>query len=173
MRLAINTTNQLLPFLLLLLLTLRVSNQWLSSLQSPSLLDPLSPFPQLTFKTLSPIPFIWLVMYLIPLLSQLYPVCLIPLGLWILLVATTWHLSHPYFSQLELAPHPLNIRTANGSTMFACNIGFISTSNLLGHGVFNVPNLSYNLFSMGQLVELGYHISFNYSGCIVHDLRMG
>ena len=173
MRLAINATNQLLPFLLLLLLTLRVSNQWLSSLQSPSLLDPLSPFPQLTFKTLSPIPFIWLVMYLIPLLSQLYPVCLIPLGLWILLVATTWHLSHPYFSQLELALHPLNIRTTNGSTMFGCNIGFISTSNLLGPGIFNVPTLSYNLFSMGQLAELGYHINFNYSGCIVHDLRMG
>ena len=57
--------------------------------------------------------------------------------------------------------------------MFGCNIGFISTSNLFGHGIFNVPNLSYNLFSMGQLAELGYHISFNYSGCIVHDLRMG
>ena len=71
------------------------------------------------------------------------------------------------FSQLELAPHPLNIRTANGSTIFGHNIGSISTSNLLVPRVFNVPNLSYNLFSLGQLVELGYHITFDYSGCIV------
>ena len=37
----------------------------------------------------------------------------------------------------------------------------------------NVPDLSYNLFSMGQLAELGYRIIFYYSGCIVQDLRMG
>ena len=50
------------------------------------------------------------------------------------------------FSQLEPAPHPLNIRTTNGSTMFGYNIGSISTSNLSIPRVFNVPNLSYNLF---------------------------
>ena len=63
------------------------------------------------------------------------------------------------FSQLELAPHPLNIRIANGSTMFDHNIGFILTSNLSVPVVFNVPNLSYNLFSRGQLAELGYRIT--------------
>ena len=51
--------------------------------------------------------------------------------------------------------------------MFGHNIGSISTSNLSVPGVFNVPNLSYNLFSVGQLAELGYCIIFNYSGCIV------
>ena len=71
------------------------------------------------------------------------------------------------FSQLELAPHPLNIRIADDSTMFDHNIGSILTSNLSVPVVFNVPNLSYNLFSLGQLVELGYHITFDYSGCIV------
>ena len=39
--------------------------------------------------------------------------------------------------------------------------------------VFNVPDLFYNLFSVGQLVELGYHIIFDYSGCIVQDLKTG
>ena len=63
------------------------------------------------------------------------------------------------FSQLELAPHPLNIRIANGSTMFDHNIGSILTSNLSVPVVFNVPNLSYNLFSIGQLAELGYRIT--------------
>ena len=49
----------------------------------------------------------------------------------------------------------------------------LSTSNLLVLGVFNIPNLSYNLFFVGQLVELGYCITFDYSGCIVQDPRTG
>ena len=77
------------------------------------------------------------------------------------------------FFQLEPAPHSLNIRTVNGSIMFGHNIGFISSSNLLVPRVFNVPNLSYNLFSLGQLAELGYRIIFDYSGCIVQDPRTG
>ena len=77
----------------------------------------------------------------------------------------TPHLS--LFSQLEPAPHPLNIHTANCSTMFGHNIGSVSTSNLSVPRVFNVPNIFYNLFSMGQLAELGYRITFDYSGCIM------
>ena len=102
LRLIIIAKNQLFPFLLLLLLALRVSNQWLLSPYSLSLLDLLSPFPQLNFKTSSLIPFVWLVMHLISLLSQFYLVCLLPLGLLILLVATTRHLIHPYFLNLIL-----------------------------------------------------------------------
>ena len=67
------------------------------------------------------------------------------------------------FSQLNPAPHPFNIHIANGSIIFCHNIGFISTSNLSVSRVFNVPNLSYNLFFVGQLAELGYRIIFNYS----------
>ena len=75
------------------------------------------------------------------------------------------------FSELKPTPHPLNIRTANGSTMSGHNIGSISTSNLSVPRVFNVPDLSYNLFSVGQLAELDYRIIFDYSGCIVQDSR--
>ena len=71
------------------------------------------------------------------------------------------------FSQLEPTPHLLNIHTANGSTIFGHTIGFVLTSNLSVLGGFNVPDLSYNLFSVGQLAELGYRIIFDYSGCIV------
>ena len=67
----------------------------------------------------------------------------------------------------SLSPHPLNIRTAKGSIMSGQNIGSVLTSNLLVPRVFNFPDLSYNLFSMGQLVELGYRIIFDYSKCIV------
>ena len=76
------------------------------------------------------------------------------------------------FSELKLVPHPLNIRTANGSTMSGHNIGFVSTSNLSVPGVFNVLDLSYNLFFVGQLAKLDYRIIFDYSGCIVQDPRM-
>ena len=59
------------------------------------------------------------------------------------------------FFELKPAPHPLNICTANGSTMSSHNIGSISTSNLSVLRVFNVLDFSYNLFSMGQFAELG------------------
>ena len=54
------------------------------------------------------------------------------------------------------------------------NIGSVSTTNLSVLGIFNVPDLSYNLFSVGQLAELSYRIIFFfYSGCIVRDPRTG
>ena len=68
-------------------------------------------------------------------------------------------------SQLEPTPHPLNICTANGSTMFGNNIGSILTSKLSVPEFFNVTKLSYNLFSVGQLTVLGYRIIFDYSWC--------
>ena len=77
------------------------------------------------------------------------------------------------FSKLKPTPHPLNIRIANGSTMSGHNIGSVSTSNLSVPEIFNVPDLSYNLFSVGQLAELGYRIIFDYSRCIVQDPKTG
>ena len=79
----------------------------------------------------------------------------------------TPHLS--LFFELKPTPHPFNIRTANGSTIFGHNAGSVSTSNLSVPGVFNVPDLSYNLFSVGKLAELGYRITFDYSRCIVQN----
>ena len=58
-------------------------------------------------------------------------------------------------------------------TMFGNNIGSISTFKLSVPGFFNVTKLSYNLFSVGQLTELSYYITFDYSRCTVQDLRMG
>ena len=53
------------------------------------------------------------------------------------------------------------------------NIGSVSTTNLSVLRIFNVPDLSYNLFSVGQLAELSYRIIFDYSWCIVQDPRTG
>ena len=57
--------------------------------------------------------------------------------------------------------------------MYGNSLGFVSTSSLSVPRVFHVPNLSYNLCSMGQLAELGYRLIFYYSGCIAQDLRKG
>ena len=75
------------------------------------------------------------------------------------------------FSKLDPAPHPLNIHIADDSTMHGNSLGFVSTFNISVPGVFHVPDLSYNLCSVGQLAELGYRLIFYYSGCIVQDPR--
>ena len=77
------------------------------------------------------------------------------------------------FSKLKSTPHPLNIHIVNGSIMSGHNIGSVSTSNLSIPGVFNISDLSYNLFSMGQLAEFGYRIIFDYSRCTVRDPKTG
>ena len=53
------------------------------------------------------------------------------------------------FSKLDPTPHPLNIHIADSSTMHGNSIGFVLTSNLSVPGVFHVPDLSYNLCSVG------------------------
>ena len=57
--------------------------------------------------------------------------------------------------------------------MHGNSLGFVSTSNLSVPRVFHVPDLSYNLCSVGKLAELGYRLIFYYSGCIMQDPRTG
>ena len=94
---------------------------------------------------------------------------------WLFDSACCNHMTHhsSLFSKLELAPHPLNISIADGSTMRGNSLGFVLTSNLSVPRIFHVPNLPYNLFSMRQLVKLGYRLIFYYSGCTVQDPRTG
>ena len=105
-------------------------------------------------------------------LSALF--CMSPTS-WLMNSACCNHMTpHSFlFSNLKPTPHFLNIRTTNISTMSGHNIGSVSTSNLLAPSVFNVHDLSYNLFFVGQLVELGYRIIFDYSECILQDSRTG
>ncbi|RVW43499.1 hypothetical protein CK203_023379 [Vitis vinifera] len=49
------------------------------------------------------------------------------------------------FSNLDLAPHPLNIHIADGSTMHRNSLGFVSTSNLSVPGVFHDPRTGQEL----------------------------
>ena len=164
LRLAINATNQLFPFLLLLLLTLRVSNKSAVSTITISIVD----LQNIIANTICMVGN-----------ASYFSSLLVTFGMspssWLIDSTCCNHMTphSSLFLQLEPTPHPLNIHTTNGSTMFGHNIGSISTSNLSVLGVFNVPNFSYNLFFVGQLAELGYRIAFDYSGCIVQDPRMG
>ena len=76
-----------------------------------------------------------------------------------------------FFSHTSSARHTSTIHTANGSTILVRSIGTISTSKISISDVFHVPKLSYNLLSVGQLVELGYRIILDYFGCFVQDPR--
>ena len=77
-----------------------------------------------------------------------------------------------FFSKLDPAPHPFKIHIVDGSTMHGNSLGCVSTSNFSVPRVFHVPDLSYNLCSMGQLAELEYRLIFYYSEYIVQDPRM-
>jgi hypothetical protein len=79
---------------------------------------------------------------------------------------------HPTsFTTSAPLPHFSLIRTADGSTMNVKNIGTISTPSLSLPEVFNVPELSFNLISVGQLCELGYRLVFYLSSVHVQDPR--
>jgi hypothetical protein len=80
---------------------------------------------------------------------------------------------HPTsFTTSAPLPHSSLICTADGSTMNVKNIGTISTPSLSLLEVFHVPELSFNLISVGQLCELGYKLVFDFSGVHVQDPRM-
>jgi transposase InsO family protein len=79
---------------------------------------------------------------------------------------------HPTsFTTSAPLPHSSLIRTADGSTMNVKNIGTINTPSLSLPEVFHVPELSFNLISVGQLCELGYKLVFDFSGVHVQDPR--
>jgi hypothetical protein len=79
---------------------------------------------------------------------------------------------HPTpFTTSTPLPHSSLIRIADGSTMNVKNIGTISTPSLSLLEVFHVPELSFNLISVGQLCELGYKLVFDFSGVHVQDPR--
>jgi hypothetical protein len=70
------------------------------------------------------------------------------------------------------SPHSSLIHTIDGSITTVKNIGTINTSSLFVLEVFHVPELSFNLLSVGQLCEFGYKLVFDFSGVHVQDPRM-
>ncbi|KAH7845299.1 hypothetical protein Vadar_000408 [Vaccinium darrowii] len=100
------------------------------------------------------------------------------------ILPTTWIFdsgcSHHMTPALSLLSHcvspasPINIFTANGSSMHVVSIRSIlptSSSFLSILNVFYVPQLSLSLLSISQLSDSGFDVLFSSSGCVVQDRR--
>ena len=65
------------------------------------------------------------------------------------------------------------IYTANGSPMHISHLGKVSTPSLSVPNVYQIPKLTHNLLSVGQLTELGFSLTFSSTGVVVQDSQMG
>ena len=65
------------------------------------------------------------------------------------------------------------IYTANGSPMHVSHLGNVSTLALSISNVYQIPKLTHNLLSVGQLTELGFSLTFSSTGVVVQDSQMG
>ena len=65
------------------------------------------------------------------------------------------------------------IYTANGSPIHVSHLGNVSTPALSVSNVYQIPKLTYNLLSVGQLTELGYSLTFSSTSVVVQDSQTG
>ena len=73
------------------------------------------------------------------------------------------------FSSISSTSFASPIHTADGSPMNVSHNGSVSMPNLTLPDTFLIPQLNFNLISVGQLVDLGYDLTFSSSGCQVQD----
>ena len=65
------------------------------------------------------------------------------------------------------------IYTANGSPMHFSHLDNVSTPTLSISNVYQIPQLTHNLLSIGQLTKLGFSLTFSSIGVVVQDSQMG
>ena len=65
------------------------------------------------------------------------------------------------------------IYDADGNCMNISHIGTIDTLDLRLSHTYNVPNLTFNLVSVGQLCDIGLTVSFSLNGCQIQDPQTG
>ena len=65
------------------------------------------------------------------------------------------------------------IYTANGSPMHVSHLGNVSTPALSVSNIYQIPQLTHNLLSVGQLTELGFVLIFSSIGVVVQDSQTG
>ena len=59
------------------------------------------------------------------------------------------------------------IYTTNGSPMHVSHLGNVSTPTLSISNVYQIPKLTHNLLSVGQLTELGFSLTFSSTGVVM------
>ena len=65
------------------------------------------------------------------------------------------------------------INTANDSPMHVTHLGNVSTLALSVSNVYQIPQLTHNLISVGQLTELGFVLTFFSTGVVMQDSQTG
>ena len=81
--------------------------------------------------------------------------------------------NHMTFSPVVVSSHTSTslptIYTANGSPMHISHLGNVSTPALFVSNVYQIPQLTHNLLSIGQLTELGFVLTFSSTGVVMQD----
>ncbi|TYK05715.1 Zinc finger, CCHC-type [Cucumis melo var. makuwa] len=94
---------------------------------------------------------------------------------WLLDSASFNHMKFNY--SLMNTPSPAKslppIYAADGNCMNITQIGTINTPSLNLSHTYCVPNLTFNLVSVGQLCDLGLTVSFSPNSCQVQDPQTG
>ena len=65
------------------------------------------------------------------------------------------------------------IYTANDSFMHVSHLGNVSIPALSISNVYQIPQLTHNLLSVGQLTELGFSLTFSSTGVVMQDSQTG
>ena len=64
------------------------------------------------------------------------------------------------------------VYTTNGSPMHVSHLGNVSTLALSVFNVYQIPKLTHNLLSVGQLTKLCFSLTFSSNGVVVQDSQM-
>ena len=65
------------------------------------------------------------------------------------------------------------IYNANGSPMHVSHLSNVFTPALSVSNVYQIPQLTHNLLSVGKLTELGFALTFSSTGVVMQDSQMG
>ena len=93
-------------------------------------------------------------------------------------ISPTWLLDSACCNHMTSSPDVVSshtstslptIYTANGSPMHVSHLGNVSTPALFVSNIYQIPQLTHNLLSVGQLIELGFSLTFSSIGMVVQD----
>ena len=92
---------------------------------------------------------------------------------WLLDSACCNHMTSPVVVSSHTSTSLPTIYTTNGSPMHVSHLGNVSTSALFVSNVYQIPQLTHNLLSVGQLTELCFTLTFSSTGVVVQDSQTG
>ena len=94
----------------------------------------------------------------------------------------TWLFYSTYCNHMTFSPDVVpshtstslpTIYTANGSPMHVSHLGNVSTPTLSVSNVYQISKLTYNLLSVGQLIKLGFSLTFSSTSVVMQDSQTG